>query len=67
MPRVRKLAPDVWEVRSLLIEGIARTLFTIDGELMVLLHGFIKKSQKTPMHELQVSQQRLKKYQEDNP
>jgi phage-related protein len=62
MPLVRKLVPRLWEVRSMLADGIARTLFTVDGTLMVLLHGFIKKSQKTPAHDLETAQQRLKLY-----
>ena len=62
MPRVRKLVPHLWEVRSFLPDGIARTLFTVDEGLMVLLHGFVKKSQKTPGHELSTAIQRLKQY-----
>jgi len=30
-------------------QGIARVLFTVNGNLMILLHGFIKKSQKIPI------------------
>ncbi|MBA3707274.1 MAG: type II toxin-antitoxin system RelE/ParE family toxin [Planctomycetes bacterium] len=63
MPRVRKLAPHLWEVRSHLADGIGRTLFTVDEGLMVLLHGFIKKSQKTPGNELSTALQRFKMYQ----
>lgn len=53
MPLVRKLSKDLWEVRSDL-DGrrIARILFTVKGRNMVLLHGFIKKSQKTPKKDL---------------
>ena len=66
MPLIRKLAPRLWEVRSRLAAGIARVLFTVDGPVMVLLHGFIKKSQKTPHSELMTAQQRLSDlYQED--
>lgn len=60
MPVVRKLAPDLWEVRSRLARGIARTLFTIVAHEMVLLHGFIKKSQKTPGEDLDLAKKRLK-------
>lgn len=63
MPYVRKLHSQIWEVRSQLGDGIARTLFTVDKDLMVLLHGFIKKSQKTPDNELETAKQRLKLYQ----
>ena len=61
MPVVRKLAPDLWEVRIKLDNRIARVLFTTDNGLMVLLHGFIKKSQKTPEKELQIARQRMRR------
>ncbi len=59
MPLIRKLDRDLWEVRSHLPQGIARVLFTVEGPTMVLLHGFIKKSLKTPANELRTAQQRL--------
>jgi phage-related protein len=59
MPLIRKLEPGLWEVRSHLRAGIARVLFTVDGETMVLLHGFVKKSQKTPAADLKTARQRL--------
>ncbi|MEP7356884.1 MAG: type II toxin-antitoxin system RelE/ParE family toxin [Anaerolineales bacterium] len=59
MPLIRKLSPGLWEVRSHLDTGIARVIFTVDNGLMVLLHGFVKKSQKTPPAELQTARQRL--------
>ncbi len=43
MPLVRKLTGKVWEVRTQLHTRIARTIFTVKGKHMVLLHGFIKK------------------------
>ena len=60
MPLVRKMGADLWEVRSMISDGIARVLFTIEGEQMVLLHGFVKKSQKTPQSDLTLAIQRLK-------
>src|ERR1035441_2928746 len=49
MPLVRALGRELWEVRSNLPRGrIARVLFSVETECMVLLHGFIKKTQKTP-------------------
>lgn len=46
---VRKIEADLWEVRSNLSGGrIARVLFTVRSTNMALLHGFIKKTQKTP-------------------
>lgn len=65
MPLVEKIKPFLWEVRSKIPNGIARVLFTIDGNVMILLHGFIKKSQKIPKNELKTALSRLKEYQED--
>ena len=59
MPLIRKLEADLWEVRSRLHNRIARVIFTVDGDRMILLHGFIKKSQKTPKSDLQLARQRL--------
>jgi phage-related protein len=59
MPLVRKLKPKLWEVRSALPDRIARTLFTVDEDYMVLLHGFIKKTQKTPPEDLELALKRL--------
>jgi phage-related protein len=59
MPLIRKLEPGLWEVRSHIAVGIARVLFTVDGSMMVLLHGFVKKSQKTPAVDLKTARQRL--------
>ena len=61
MPYCRPLGRGVWEVRSDLSSGrIGRVLFCLrDGE-MILLHGFIKKSQKTPPHELDTAVRRMK-------
>jgi len=58
MPVVRKLEKGLWEVRVNLVDTIARVLFTVDGNIMVLLHGFIKKSQKTPASDLETARQR---------
>lgn len=59
MPLIRKLEPGLWEVRSHIPDGIARVLFTVEDGVMVLLHGFVKKSQKMPPAELKTAQQRL--------
>ena len=60
MPLVRKLEADLWETRSHILDGIARVLFTTTGGAMVLLHGFVKKSQKTPINELETARRRLR-------
>jgi len=59
MPLIRKLEPGLWEVRSRIGNGIARVLFTVDGHTMVLLHGFVKKTQKTPVVDLETARRRL--------
>ena len=58
MPVVRKMEHGLWEVRCRLDKRIARILFTVKGQQMVLLHGFIKKSQKTPREDLQLAKER---------
>lgn len=60
MPLVRKLDKKLWEVRSRLPERIARIIFTTGESRMVLLHGFIKKSQKTPQEDLELAKTRLR-------
>lgn len=62
MPVVRKLEANLWEVRSRIKNGIARTIFTVVGSDMVLIHGFVKKSQKTPKEDLQTARSRLKEF-----
>jgi len=59
------IKPFLWEMQSNIPNGIARVLFTIDGNVMILLHGFIKKSQKIPKNELKTALLRLKEYQEN--
>lgn len=58
MPLVRKLEAGLWEVRVDLPAGIARILFTVFEGDAVLLHGFIKKSQRTPLPDLKTAKQR---------
>ena len=59
MPVCRALGKGLYEVRTNLKNRIARVFFTIDGDEMVLLHGFIKKSQATPDAELTLARNRL--------
>ena len=59
MPLVRKLESDLWEVRSNLNNNrIARVMFTVHEDQIALLHGFIKKSQKTPTNDLELGRSR---------
>jgi phage-related protein len=60
MPLVRKLEKNLWEVRTHITDGIARVIFTVVGNQLILLHSFVKKSQKIPKHELETARKRLK-------
>ena len=48
MPLVDNLGSGIWEIRSRLANRIARTLFFVHQGEIILLHGFIKKTKKTP-------------------
>ncbi|HTV48329.1 MAG TPA: type II toxin-antitoxin system RelE/ParE family toxin [Phycisphaerae bacterium] len=54
-PLVRNLGNGLWEIRSNLGDRIARVIFCVQDQTMVLLHGFIKKTQKTPKYELDLA------------
>jgi phage-related protein len=61
MPLCKPLGDGLWEVRSALpSKRIARILFCAGQGYMVLLHGFIKKTQKTPENELSIARARQK-------
>ena len=61
-PLVDNLGDGIWEVRSRLENRIARTLFAVVDQEIVLLHGFIKKQQKTPQDELELAKKRKRQY-----
>jgi phage-related protein len=58
MPVVRKIEPGLWEIRVRLSGRIARVLFTIVDETAVLVHAFIKKSQKIQQGDLLIARNR---------
>ncbi len=61
MPLVRSLGRGLWEVRSSLTGGkSARVIFCANESQMVLLHGFVKKSQKTPQKDIDLALKRKK-------
>ena len=65
MPLCRPLGKGLSELRSTLSSHrIARILLTFFEGALVLLHGFIKKSQKIPQTEISTARSRLKQYQE---
>lgn len=61
-PRVDHLRGAIWEVRTSLTARIARTLFTVESGVMVLLHGFIKKTQATPVSAIDLAEKRFKEW-----
>jgi phage-related protein len=61
MPLCRSLGARLWEVRSNLSGNkIARLIFFVAEGRIGVLHGFIKKTQKTPPAEIAVAQKRMK-------
>ena len=63
MPLCRSLGDGLWEVRSdLPSRRIARVLFIITGERIVALHGFIKKTQRTPDADLTLARRRQREF-----
>ena len=57
-PLVGGLGDGLWEVRTRLGDRIARVIFCVQDKTIVLLHGFIKKTQKVPKHELDLATKR---------
>jgi phage-related protein len=65
MPHTRALGGGLYEVRARGAEGIGRALFcTVVGQRIVVLHGFIKKSQAAPAAELRIARKRMKEVQD---
>lgn len=59
MPLVGGLGNGLWEIRSKLIHGrIARVIFFMHYEAMILVNAFIKKTKKTPKMELDLAKKR---------
>jgi phage-related protein len=60
MPHTRPMSTGIFELRVKGREGIARVFYcTKIGKQIVMLHGFVKKTQKTPMKELRKAERRL--------
>ena len=61
MPYTEALGDGLFEIRAKGQEGIGRAFFcTLVGRKIVILHSFIKKTQKTPKKELEIARQRMK-------
>jgi phage-related protein len=61
MPLCRSIGQGLWEIRTELPSNrIARVLLCLDEGVLVALHAFIKKTQKTPDDELALARKRQK-------
>lgn len=61
MPHTRAMGEGLFELRLKAAEGITRVIYcTIIGKRIVMLHQFIKKTDKTPPKELAIARRRLK-------
>ena len=60
MPHTRAMSDGLFELRIKGQEGIARVFYcTLVGQRIVMLHSYVKKSQKTPPRELQIARTRM--------
>ena len=61
MPHTRAMGDGLFELRLKAVEGIARVFYcTLVGRRVVMLHQFVKKSEKTPRKELDIARKRMK-------
>ncbi len=61
MPHTAPLGSGLFEILAKGKEGIGRALFCIKkGNEIIILHSFIKKTQKIPVHELDKARRRMK-------
>lgn len=67
-PHTKAFGSGLFELRLKGAEGIARVFFcTIVGKRIVMLHSFVKKTNKTPTRELEIAELRLKEIKHANP
>ena len=61
MPLVRSLKHGLWEVRSTLpSQRVARLILCFHESRIVVLHGFIKKTRRTPADDIELARRRMK-------
>jgi phage-related protein len=66
LPHTAAMGGGLFEIRAKWAEGIGRALFcTVRGRRIIILHGFIKKTQKTPLADLKIARARLKEIADD--
>lgn len=62
-PHIKKLTgTDFWEYRIIGSDNIRIFYVTVTGKIFLILHGFKKKKQKTPVKEIRIAQERLQEY-----
>ncbi len=63
MPLCRAMGQGLWEVRTSLPDSrIVRLLFSLHGSRIVILHGSIKKTRKTPVEDLALARRRMREF-----
>ena len=66
LPHTKAIESGLFELRVKSKEGLARVFFcTKIGKKIVMLHSFIKKSQKTPKNEINIAKSRMKEVKEN--
>lgn len=66
-PHTKTFGEGLFELRLKGAEGIARVFFcTLVGKRIVMLHSFIKKSERTPLREIDVAETRMKEVKHAN-
>lgn len=66
-PHTTAFGEGLFELRLKGAEGIARVFFcSLVGRRIVMLHSFVKKTEKTPSHEVKVAQKRMKEIKHAN-
>ena len=60
-PHIKHLEDKLWEIRAKAPDGIGRAVYiTASGRRLVILHAFVKKTQKTPKQALEIARQRAR-------
>ena len=68
MPHTRAMGDGLYELRLKSAEGIARVFYcTMVGNKIVMLHQFVKKTDKTPLRELETARRRMKEVKDAHP
>jgi len=66
-PHTKAFGGGLFELRLKGVEGIARVFFcTIVGRRIVMLHSFVKKSEKTPPREREIAERRMREVKYEN-